>query len=414
MKVLYLNPIGNIGGGERVLLAAVAGVLREVPGATVRVLALSDGPLLASVRDLEAEAEVLNLPESLSKLGDSSGRNRSFLRAVGKVPALAKYLRRLKVAVASFAPDIVHSNGIKTHLFTRFVVPHGVPVVWHAHDFYGSRRFAGWLLRRASARVRAVVAISEAVATDVRTVLPGLRVETVLNAVDLEQFYPGIGDGDELDRRAGLPPAPIGTVRVGIIATYARWKGQLSMLDAASKLASDAQQLPVRWYIVGGPIYHTAAQFTEEELRKEAKRLGLTDRVGFVPFVANPATVYRSLDVVVHASTQPEPFGLTVAEAMACGRSVVVSAAGGAAELFTERVDALGFPPGDSDRLAAAVRRLVVDQDLRIRLGEAARVTAERRFDSRRFGREIAAVYCSLMAASTPAGAKHLNDEAST
>ena len=66
------------------------------------------------------------------------------------------------------------------------------------------------------------------------------------------------------------------------------------------------------------------------------------DSVGFVPFVEDPVPVYRALDVVLHASTQPEPFGLTVVEAMACGRAVVVSAAGGAAELFTDGVDALG------------------------------------------------------------------------
>ena len=49
----------------------------------------------------------------------------------------------------------------------------------------------------------------------------------------------------------------------------------------------------------------------------------------------------RALDVVVHASTQPEPFGLVIAEAMACGRAVVVSSGGGAAEIVTPGEDAL-------------------------------------------------------------------------
>ena len=78
---------------------------------------------------------------------------------------------------------------------------------------------------------------------------------------------------------------------------------------------------------------------------------------------------------------------------MACGRPIVVSAAGGAVELFTDGIDALGFPPGDTRQLAVAIRRLVEDPALRARLGEAARRTAEARFDANRFGRELFAVY---------------------
>jgi glycosyltransferase involved in cell wall biosynthesis len=47
-----------------------------------------------------------------------------------------------------------------------------------------------------------------------------------------------------------------------------------------------------------------------------------------------PADAMRALDVVVHASTDPEPFGLVVAEAMACGRAVTTSGTGGASELI--------------------------------------------------------------------------------
>jgi glycosyltransferase involved in cell wall biosynthesis len=272
-------------------------------------------------------------------------------------------------------------------------VPAGVPVVWHVHDFYGARRAAGWLLRRARSRVRAAVAVSHAVAADARRVLPGVRVEVVPNAVDVEHFSPGPGDGESLDRRAGLPPAPPGTVRVGLVAAYARWKGQLAVLDAAATLAREAPALPVRWYLVGGPIYHTAAQFTEAELRAAAEARGLAGRVGFVPFAADPAPVYRALDVVLHASTQPEPFGLTVAEAMACGRAVVVSAAGGAAELFTDGRNALGVPPGDVARLANAVRLLVENPEVRVRLGRAARYTAVERFDANHYGPRLCRVY---------------------
>jgi glycosyltransferase involved in cell wall biosynthesis len=265
------------------------------------------------------------------------------------------------------------------------------------HDFYGLRPAAGWLLRRARSRVGAAVAISNAVAADARSVLPGVRIEVIPNAVDLTRFSPGFGDWDSLDRLAALPIAPPGTVRVGLVATYARWKGHLAVLDAAAKLNKEVPGLPVRWFIVGGPIYHTAAQFTEAELRARAAALGLADRVGFVPFTVDPTPVYRALDVVIHASTQAEPFGLTVAEAMACGRAVIVSSAGGAAELFSDGVDALGIAPGNVDQLAQAVRRVVENPDLRMRLSQAARRTAEARFDSRSYGPKLVSLYRSIL-----------------
>jgi glycosyltransferase involved in cell wall biosynthesis len=408
VRILYLNPIGGIGGAERVLLTAVAGVRRTEPSATIRVLTFTDGPLLPPVRDLGAEVEVVPMPAALRGLGDSQlrsakrwgGRLGLLGRATLVVPVGCGYAARLRKAVSRFGPDVVHSNGIKTHLLSRVAVPRGVPVVWHLHDFYSLRPMAARLLRRMRVRVRTAIAISQAVAADTERVLPGVPIAVVPNAVDLTRFRPG--PADDLDQLAGLPPAENGTVRVGLVATYARWKGQLTFLDAAKTLNLTAPELKIRWYIIGGPIYHTAAQFTADELRRAAIDRGIADRVGFVPFRQDPVGVYCGLDVVVHASTLPEPFGLTVAEAMACGRAVIVSNAGGAAELFTDGFDGLGVAPGDSGDLADAIRKLADDPLARVKLGINARTTAEARFDDSRYGPQLMEVYRRVVGAGPP------------
>jgi glycosyltransferase involved in cell wall biosynthesis len=99
----------------------------------------------------------------------------------------------------------------------------------------------------------------------------------------------------------------------------------------------------------------------------------------------------------VQASEQPEPFGRTIVEAMASGLAVVVSRAGGAAELFTEGRDGLGFEPRDASDLARAVLSLLREPALRARLGSAARETALARFDRRRLGPELLAAYGDLL-----------------
>ena len=107
----------------------------------------------------------------------------------------------------------------------------------------------------------------------------------------------------------------------------------------------------------------------------------------------------RALDIVVHASTDPEPFGLVIAEAMACGKPVVVSRAGGAVELTEPGVNALAHEPGDVPALARCLADLVRDADLRDRLGRAALISARQRFARSRMARELAPIYQSLVTA---------------
>ena len=109
----------------------------------------------------------------------------------------------------------------------------------------------------------------------------------------------------------------------------------------------------------------------------------------------------RALDVVVHASTESEPFGLVIAEAMACARALVTSAAGGAAEIVTPGVDALTHTPGDAEELAHAVARLAADATLRAALGRAAHASARARFDRSRLAAEWIPIYRGLKTANS-------------
>src|SRR5271165_6547306 len=399
MRITFLNTIGEVGGGERVLLAAIRGAREHLPGARLDVVLFAGGPLEEEAERLGAAVTVVLLPVSLARLGDTrlrdNGRPGSLARlgfgwaALGEAPAAVGFVRRLRAALRRSAPDLIHSNGLKAHVFAAVARPRGVPVLWHLHDFLSHRPVMARLLRRLTLGVAGGIAISEAVRRDAEAVLPGLAISVVRNAVDTNHFAPGDRDGAELDRLAGLEPAGPGVVRVGLVATYANWKGQDVFLDALARLSATGP--PVRGYIVGGPIYATAgSQFTRDELERRAAANGLAGRAGFVPFRPDPADVYRMLDVAVHASTRPEPFGLTIAEAMGCGKPVVVAAAGGAAELFTPGHDGLGHVAGAAARLAA-------DPGLRAQLGANARRTAVERFSQERFGREIAALYAACL-----------------
>ncbi len=403
MKVLFLSSTGQTGGAEAALLELLAGLRERHPFWPLALLVASDGPLVSRARDLGVAVRVLPFPSSLARLGDwglgrgGSARLAMGLRAVLALAPTWRYLRRLRRVMREEAPDVVHTNGLKMHVLGAWARPAGARLLWHLHDYAGRRPIAARLLQRYANRCDVIVANSASVAADARRVCGGADVRAIWNAVDLGRFTPD-GPRADLDGLAGLPPAGPGAVRVGLVATFARWKGHGTFLEALAVLPPS---LHVRGYVVGGPLYDTeGSQVSLADLRRQVSALGLDGRVGFTGFVADTAAVMRALDVVVHASTEPEPFGLVIAEAMACGTAVVCSGAGGAAEIATPGENALAHGPGDVRALADGIAALARDRDLRRRVGEAGRRTAERAFTRERLAREFTAVYQEFAPAS--------------
>ena len=390
MRIAYLSVSDQLGGSEVVLLEILKGVRRLRPAWDLQLILPGRGPLLECAEAIGAEAVVVPMPPPLGRLGEAGASPVGlFARFVPAALALPGYLRRVRTVLDAGRPDVLHTNGLKAHVVGARAAG-ASKLVWHMHEYIGTRRLTRSLLAWHQTRVAAMIANSRSVAADVTDALhPAIPVGVVPNAVDLTVFSPD-GPFENLDRRAGLDTPPPPVVRIGLVATYARWKGHDVFLEALAALPTE---MPVRGYVIGGPLYDTAgSQISIEELQGLARRLGLADRVGFTGFLP-PAPAMRALDIVVHASTRPEPFGLVIAEGMACGRAVITSGAGGAAELVEAGRDALTHTPGDARSLAATLARLVTDPELRRSLGARARVSACQRFDSERLARDVVGVY---------------------
>lgn len=403
-SVLFLSASGGLGGAERALLDLVASLRASEEGRPISVLLATGGPLEAALHRVGAEVIVLPMPAALLAMGDSTtragaGMARLLARAARNVPRALAYVWRLRRTLRERRPAIIHSNGFKMHVLGALARPAGTHLVWHLHDYTSSRALMARLLRWLAPRCSVAIANSESVAEDARRTLGSrLPVRTVHNAVNLERFAAAVPT--DLARAAAMPPAAVGTVLVGLVATMAWWKGHEVFLRALARLPRDA---PWRAYVVGGSVYDTAgSQRSIDELRMLASQLGIADRVGFTGFMPDASAVMAALDIVVHASTEPEPFGLVIAEAMATGKPTVVSAAGGATELVVDAEDALTIAPGDVEAMARAIERLVRDPDLRQRLGDAARASARRRFAPERLGRDVAGVHAGLLERPSP------------
>jgi len=401
MRVVYLNPSGQMGGAEMSLMDLLASMRAAEPAWDFWVVLGEEGPLASQAKAAGAHVILSPFPRALARLGDSgSGPLRALWSCFKAFPATIRYASSLRRTLKKLQPDIVHTNGFKMHVLGAWVHPANTPVIWHVRDYVSTRPLMKRLLSMHANRCAAAIGNSESVARDIQKVCgPKLKTLCVYNAIDLKRYSPA-GEKMDLDSLAGLSPSSPNTVRIGLAATLAHWKGHAVFLRALARLPKD---LSYRAYVIGGPIYQTDnSQRTLDELRALAAELGIADRVGFTGYVADTASAIRALDILVHASTQPEPFGRVIAEGMACGRAVICGAAGGAAELIADGTDALAHPPGDDAALAERIAELVRDPELRARLGRAARITAERRFERSRLSEELIPLYQRLRGGLAP------------
>lgn len=389
MRVIYLSPCAQMGGAETSLLEILSGVRALVPDWDLWLLSAEEGILGRKAHALGVQVKTLPFPRAVARLGEGTSLTPS-AESFRAITSTAVYARRLAVVLRHLKPDLIHTNGFKMHVLGGWARPAQAPLLWHIHDYVSSRRIMSRMLRWSSGGCTAAIANSASVAADLQTVLPRLKSSVIYNAVDLDRFAP-TGRTVDLDSECGLPRVPDGVVRVGLVATFARWKGHKVFLQALAKLPPNA---PIRGYIVGGPIYQTSgSQWTRNELEQEVERLGLAGKVGFTGVVEDTAPAMRSLDIIIHASTQPEPFGMVIIEAMASGKALIASGAGGACELFANEESALSHPPGDADTLCRQIMRLADNQEQRVRLGEAGRAKAIKVFGRERLAKELVEMY---------------------
>jgi glycosyltransferase involved in cell wall biosynthesis len=352
LRVLHVDPERGFSGGETQVLALVRH-LRDF-GHEVLVAAHPDGELASRVR----AAGLVHVP---------------LLCRYGHDPVAGLALRR---AVAVHAPDVVHLHTSRALSLAPYVPASVLRVVTRRMDY--APRGAGPYVRWLYGRLDAVIAISLAARAGlVARGVPASRVEVVPSGVDTAHFR-GLDRAASRARLGLAPDVPV----VAIVASLHARKGHAVLLDALARLARDGL----------APLCVAAGTGPEgESLDDLATRLGLAPRVRWLGRVGDVRPVLGAADVVV-APSLAEGLGVAVIEALAAGRAVVASAAGGLPELVRDGVDGILVPPGDPAPLATALRRCLEDEELRRRLEQAGPARAEA-FSTLAMARGTEAVY---------------------
>lgn len=401
VKIVFLAPTGQLGGAERCLVDALWSFQQDYPEFQKTLIIGSDGLLAEQARNENTEVIVLPFPLRFASIGDSGLPHYQFflIKLLWKMllagPAMMLYLLRLRRAIARQKPDVVHVLGLKMQILSLLAVPRRVRIVWNVQDYISLRPMVRRVMKIAmktfgQRRKIAAGCCSDDVCKDMAIVFPHNEIDTIAtiyNTIDTETFRPEGEKSPELQK--------VNAIQMGLVATYARWKGHELFIEALAKL-NTAPALPA-WHgwIIGGPIYATAAsQWTRDELQEMLEKNKLVEKVSLMKFQSNPASVMRGLDILVHASTKPEPFGRVIAEGQACGCAVVAVNSGGSAEVYEEGVTGLGFSMGNADSLAEVLKKLLTESDLRDKIRKSAMTTGSGRFDRRDLSNKWIQLYC--------------------
>jgi glycosyltransferase involved in cell wall biosynthesis len=328
------------------------------------------------------------------------------------LPLVGQLGSELAARFAADPPEVVHAHywvsGLAALSATRDL---DLPVVQTFHGLgVTTRRFHGRRdtsppvrvrMERALARdvARVVATSTDEVAELTRLGAARNRITVVPSGVDVEQFTPEGPAAERGDRR-----------RVLGIGRLVPRKG----FDTAIRALVAVPDTEL--VIAGGPAADELAGDAEAiRLVGLAERFGVADRVRLIGAVPRPdmPALLRSADLVVCPSWY-EPFGLVPLEAMACGVPVVASAVGGFLDTIVDGATGALVPPRRPDRLAAEMRRLLLEPFWREAYGTAGVDRARSRYSWDRIAAATLAVYEDVLGLGEPPAAPDDDDELET
>ncbi len=288
-----------------------------------------------------------------------------------------------------FNADLVHANN--EPLCNRAALLVGkclhIPIVSHVRGEQKGSRMMAWAYRLPSH----FISVSQWIAKSIQETLhvPAEKISVIYDGIALELLNM---EADGLAFRR-LNAIPVDTFAVGLIGLLIPWKGQELFIDAAITLRDKIPNL--KMLIVGGTPDECVAY--EVMLRKRVNEEHLDDLIVFTGHVTAMEQVYNGLDVVVSASTSPEPLGTVVIEAMAMARPLIGPRHGGAAEMIEHLKTGLLFTPNDAMALVGEIDRLYNDPKLALQLGYDAREYALKTFAVAQHTEQIQRLYHQLL-----------------
>ncbi len=393
-RTVLIAESGSGFGGSAKYLSDLLGTFPKGMFA-IEVLAYGRGPLFERIEPLGIPIKytpLLRFPWFEKRLdpfeSEKANSWRYGLSLLAAVVQLGLLVPIATLWLFSKGVRVVHlNNEIRSHLPLLLAARlSGCKVLCHLHGWRHLTR----LEQAAAGLVHLYVGITHPGTRFYQKEFPKGRYVTIVNGLLLPPPKEDISERLAIRRQLGLEETAI---CVGMIGRLVHWKGQEIFLEAFQRvLKQDSRAYAL---VVGGSFDQNGAYL--KTLQGHAERLGILGKIHFTGWQKDINPYLAAMDIVVHASVNPEPFGLVIAEAMAQGKPVIASDGGGVSELIRDHQTGLLVPPKDPVRLSEAILELIRSSELAARWGKAGRAHILKEFDIRQNSRKVARIYRALL-----------------
>jgi glycosyltransferase involved in cell wall biosynthesis len=382
IKVLYINPTGDLYGASRVLLRVLTSLDRN--NYEPFVVLPENGVLVDALKELNISVVVIPYLSVIRRQVFRSWRIVNFLCLLfPSIIHLWWLIQRNHI-------DLVHTNSgvVFTPAISAWLSR--VPHIWHLHEMFSEefprlwRYFQNFILHFSDR----VLCVSTPIAQQFST---QSKIQVLYNGIDLTEF--DLESTETTRWREKYCSDSDHLILVGIVGRISPRKGQDVLIKAVFQLKAEGHD-NIRLLIIGDAF--AGNEYLVDELRAFVNSQGLEDTVIFTGFIKNPLFIMAALDILVLPSILPEAFPTVVLEAMALKIPVIATNVGGTVEQIVDKETGILVSPGSPNAIAEAIKLVLTDFALRERLQEKGRKQIETQFSLQTMRSQLEATYQKL------------------
>lgn len=350
-KILFVHSSAELYGSDKSLLYLTESLIGHYK---VSVLLPTEGPLVEMLESQGVEVIIKDIPVL----------RRKYL-SVGKIiPFVLGFLRgtqNLKKFFKKEKFDLIYIN-TSVLISVGLAAKHAkITCIWHVREIISSN-FENKVISRIINRcAKFIIANSKATLERINVGDKGIVIHNGIPSLKTN------GDVKESMNDA---------VVIGMAGRINRWKGQELFIDAAALVL---ETFPNTLFSIAGAVY-PGDEIILETLIEKVDALNLKGKIQFLGQVNEIGNFYSGIDIFVLPSTQPEPFGLVVLEAMQYGKPVIATNHGGPTEIITDRKNGYLVDWTNPSEMATTICTLLRDKDLITKIGNEGKKLQESSF----------------------------------
>lgn len=376
-RVLIIDPADFVGGAELFNVDLVCEIQKNT-NYTVEVLT-GDNQQYRQLLPKKTKIHHFEFP-------------RLKLLAFKSLGSLKEVSEQLREFIMKGNYDLIQTNSVRAHIITSLAIS-GLPIqlVWYLHDYtfphillMGLKNYPGHIVCCSHGVKESVLSALTYSQNECKT-----KISVIPSGVNLEVMR-------QITQETPIKSKEDGITRFAIVGRIDPWKGQDVFLKAAAIILKKFRS--VHFSIIGQAIEND--EKTESfyaELQRLTRGYGIESHVTFTGFQKDLFPYLAGMDCVVHCSTDREPLGRTVIEAMALEKAVIASNFGGPKEIISHLTDGILIPPGDPAILADVMQKMIQDTSLRTRLSQNAPKKIEQHFTTAGMTAQLTQVWESTL-----------------